>query len=108
MNTIYKSLGTKLTTSSSTFLYSGSTGVTTLLNSVYCSNIATSASAIDVYIQKSGSANNTYIISGGLVPIQSTLQPIIEPIILEARDSLFVKASQADRIDVFASYVQMT
>lgn len=108
MNTTYKSLATKLTTSGSTFLYSGSNGVTTLLKSVYCSNITGSASTVDVYIQKSGSVSDVYIIKDGLVPIQSSLQPITEPIILEARDSLYVKAGHANRIDIYASYVQMT
>lgn len=108
MNTTYKSLAAKLTTSGSTFIYSGSSGVTTLLKSVYCSNITGSASSIDVYIQKSGSASNVYIIKDGLVPIQSSLQPITEPIILEARDSLYVKAGHDNRVDVYASYVQMT
>ena len=108
MNTLYKSIGSKLTTSGSTFIYSGSSGVTTLLKSVYCSNTTGSASTIDVYIQKSGSVDNVYIIKEGLVPIQSSLQPITEPIILEQQDSLFVKAGHANRVDIFTSYVQLT
>ena len=108
MNTTYKSTSTKLTTSGSTFLYSGSAGTTTLLKNIYCSNITSSASSIDVYIQKSGSADNVYIIKDALVPIQSSLQPITEPIILEAQDSLYVKAGDANRVDIFTSYVQLT
>ena len=108
MLTTYKSIATKLTTSGSTFLYSGSANTTTLLKSVYCSNITGSSSTIDVFIQKSGSADNVYIIRDALVPIQSSLQPITEPIILEARDSLFVKAGHANRVDVYTSYVQLT
>lgn len=108
MNTTYKSFGSKLTTTNQTFLYSGSAGVTTLVKSVYCSNVTSSASTIDIYIQKSGSASSVYIVSGGLVPIQSALQPITEPVILEANDSLFARAGHANRIDVFGSYVQLT
>lgn len=108
MNTTYKSIATKLTTSGSTFIYSGSSGTTTLLKSIYCSNITGSASTIDVYIQKSGSVDNVYIIKEALVPIQSSLQPITEPIILEARDSLYVKAGHSNRVDIFTSYVQLT
>ena len=108
MNTTYKSKATKLTTSGSIFLYSGSANTTTLLKSIYCSNITGSASSIDVYIQKGGSADNVYIIKDALVPIQSSLQPITEPIILEAQDSLYVKAGDANRVDIFTSYVQLT
>lgn len=108
MNTTYKSFGTKLTTANQTFLYSGSFGTTTLFKSIYCSNVTSSASTIDIYIQKSGSASNVYIVSGGLVPIQATLQPITEPFILQASDSLFARAGHANRIDVFGSYVELT
>ena len=101
MNTLYKSIASKLTTSGSTFIYSGSSGVTTLLKSVYCSNVTGSDSSIDVYVQKSGSADNVYIIKEALLPIQSSLQPITEPIILEEHDSLFVKAGHANRVDIF-------
>lgn len=108
MNTIYKSIASKLTTSGSTFIYSGSANVTTLIKSVYCSNITGSGSSIDIYIQKSGSISSVYIIKEALVPIQSSLQPITEPIILEPHDSLFVKAGHSDRVDIFTSYVQLT
>ena len=108
MNTSYKSIASKLITSGSTFIYSGSNGATTLLKSIYCSNITGSDSTIDVYVQKSGSADNVYIIKEALLPIQSSLQPITEPIILEEHDSLFVKAGHANRVDIFTSYVELT
>jgi hypothetical protein len=76
---------------------------------LYAGNIdSVSSVQLDVYITKSGSGINVYIIKGAIIPIQSTLQVITEPIVLETGDVVKVMASVADDIDTFLSYMEIT
>ena len=109
MPNTFKSAGNKLTTASETTLYTTPSATTTILKSLYAGNIdAVSSVQFDVYITKSGSGIDVYVIKGAIIPIQSSLQVITEPIVLETGDVLKVKASVADDIDTFLSYMEIT
>lgn len=96
----------KLTTTSATTLYTTPSATTTLLKSVYAANIDASSTTVDLYITRS--ATNYYLIKNGIIPTQTTLQIITEPIVLEASDVLVVQTSTANSVDVTVSYMERT
>ena len=106
MANTFKSIGTKLTTNT---IYIVGSGVTAVVKSLYISNIdASSSSAIDVCIRKSGAGSDVYLIKEAVVPIQSSLQVITESLVLEDGDILKVKALDSDRLDTILSYLEMS
>jgi len=96
----------KLTTTGATTLYTTPAATTTLIKSVYSANIDTVSVTIDLYITRG--ATNYYIIKNGIIPPQTTLQIITEPIVLEASDVLVAQASTAFAIDITVSYMERT
>lgn len=106
MPNTYKSLTYNLGATGATTVLTSTT--TTLVNSLYASNVSsTNAGSISVIMKKSG-GTDTYLIKAGLVPIQSTLQTITEPIVLENGDILSVEPSAANVIDIILSYLEIT
>lgn len=107
MPNTYKSIASNLTTTGSTNVFTATT--VSIIKSVYCANVdAASGATVSLFVRKNGAASDVYIIKTALVPIQSTLQIITEPIVLTNGDILKVQASVANRIDIFTSYLEIT
>ena len=107
MPNTYNSIGSNLTTSGSTNVFTATT--TTIVKSFYCGNVnASTSGSISLSIRKNGAGSDVFIIKTALVPIQSSLQIITEPIVMTNGDILKVQASAANLIDVFVSYLEIT
>lgn len=107
MPNTYHSIGLNLTTSGSTDIITATT--TSIIKSVYCGNVNDSTSgAISLFIRKNGAGSDVFIIKSALVPIQSSLQIITEPIVITNNDVLKVQASAGNIIDVLVSYLEIT
>lgn len=91
-----------------TNLYLVPTGTTTIVKSLYASNVdGSNAAQVSVFVGATG-ATAAYLIKNAIVPIQSTLQVITEPVVLQADDRIGVQASAADDIDIVLSYMEIT
>lgn len=107
MANTFKRTGVKLTATTATNVYTVPSATTAIVKSLYVSNIDTSATAtIDVYVTYS--STDYYIIKGATVPVSTTLQVITESLVLQASDVLKVKASAANRLDCYATYLEIT
>lgn len=107
MPNTYKSIASNLTTTASTDVLTATT--VSIIKSVYCANVSASSSGtVSLFVRKSGSISDVYIIKTALVPIQSALQIITEPIVLTNGDILKVQPNNANIIDVFTSYLEIT
>lgn len=102
----YKNYCTTLGTTGATVIYSGITG-TAIVNGIHVSNIDGSNSAsITLNLFKGNTGYS--IITGALVPIQSSYQALDTPIPLVIGDSLKATASAANRLDVIVSVLEST
>jgi hypothetical protein len=107
MANTFKSTPVKLTATTATTLYTVPSLTTSIVKSLYVSNIdATSPATIDVYFTRS--ATDYYIIKGASVAVTTTLQVVTESLVLQASDVLKVKASVANRLDCTVSYLEIT
>ena len=107
MANTYKRTGLKLTATTATNVYTVPVSTTAILKSLYVTNIDTAVPAtIDVYVTYG--ATDYYIIKGATVPVSTTLQVITESTVLQASDVLKVKASAANRLDCYATYLEIT
>ena len=107
MANTFKRSSVKLNSTTATNLYSVPVSTTSIVKSLYVSNIDAAASAtIDVYVTHSSA--DYYIIKGATVPVSTTLQVITESLVLQASDILKVKASAANRLDCYATYLEIT
>ena len=106
----YKSTATKLLATGSTTIYTASVSpaTTTIIKSLYISNISTGSINTDVILNKSGSAINYFIISGSLIPAQTSFQPVSDILVLEFGDSLKVSTSAISSSDTIVSYLEIT
>ena len=103
----YKSTAVKLLASGSTTVYTASAATTTLVKNIYIANIITSSIYVDVIMNKSGSATNYYLISSGSVPVQTSFQPISDPIVLQTGDSIKINQSTVSGSDIIMSYLEI-
>lgn len=97
---------TNLTTTGNTTVYTVPSATTTIIKSVYCSNITTIDTTVDLYVNDG--VSTVYVIKNGIVPDGTTLQIITEPIVMAAGDILVAKANDANTIDVVCSYMEIT
>ena len=92
MTNTFKSDFFNMGTTADTNLYTTPVSTTTLIKSVYIANTdATSAAYVSITVGATG-ATAAHIIKNAVVPIQSTLQVITEPIVLEAEDRINAQA----------------
>lgn len=96
----------KLTSTSATTLYTVPSSTTTLVKSVYVGNIQAASTTVDLYIANGGT--NYYIIKDGIIPPQTTLQIITEPIVMVTGDVLYIQAALANAVDAVTSYMERT
>lgn len=102
----YNNYCTSLGTTGNTTIYTGITG-TAILNGIHVSNTDPSNSA-SITIKLFKGATGYSIITGALVPIQSSYQALDTPIPLVTGDSLKATASAANRLDVIVSVLEST
>ena len=102
----YKSQATKLTTTSSTTIYSGVSG-TAIVNSINISNIDSMASpSINVFLVKSGTSFS--IISNASIPPGTTLQILDAPMVCASGDTITATASIASDLECIVSVLEIT
>ena len=102
----YNNYCTSLGTTGATVIYAGITG-TAIVNGIHVANTDESNSAaITLELFKGITAYS--IITGALVPIQSSYQALDTPVPLVTGDSLKATASAADRLDVIVSVLEVT
>ena len=109
MANTYKNSAVKLSSTSETVVYSGTSSGTALIRSIYISNThGSTASTIDVYWNDSTDNEDYYIVKNVSVAAATSFQPLSEPIILEAGDSIRVKAGTANILEVTVSLLEVT
>lgn len=108
MPNTFKSIFSTLGNTATTNLYSVPSSTTGIVKSLYAANTGTGDSVlVSVTVGATGSSS-VHVIRNGIVPIQSTLQVVTEPIVLEANDRIEISASISNRIDVVLSYMEIT
>ena len=105
----YKSETGSLTTNTPVTVLTVPASTKNVVRSIYIGNIDPALdSAISVSVLKSGDSTDRYIIKTALVPIQSSLQILTEPLVLEAADVLNLEAEDANVLDYVISYLEIT
>jgi hypothetical protein len=108
MPNTYKLNANKILASGSTTIYTSPLNTTTLVKSLYISNVSSSGVFIDVILNKSGSATNYFLITGSTVPYQTAFQPISDTIVLQTGDSLKINTPFQSGSDTLLSYMEIT
>ena len=102
----YKSVGTKLTSTTNTTIYSGVAG-TALVNSINISNIDLYTSVVvSIFLVKS--ATSYSIISNVEIPVGTSLQVLDTPIVCESGNTLTATANIANDLEVIVSVLEIT
>jgi hypothetical protein len=108
MPNTFKSSIFNIGSTADTVLYTTPTGTTTLLKSLYASNTGTADSvSVSVSVGFSG-GTAAFLIRNVSIPIQTSFQPITEPIVLEANERINLQASVSNRVDAILSYLEIT
>lgn len=108
MPNTFKSSFFTLGSTADTNLYNTPAATTTLVKSLYFSNTGLSGPVyVSVSVGATG-ATAAYVIRNTILPIQTALQPITEPIVLEANDRINVQSNTANTVDVVLSYLEIT
>lgn len=110
MPNTYKNGAVKCTSTSAFTIYTCPEATTAIIKSLYISNVnSTADTAATVKFIDASALNIDYsIITQGLVPKQTTLQVVTEPIVLEANDYLTVAAGNANYIEAVVSVLEIT
>ena len=108
MPNTYKLTATKILATGSTTLYTTPVATTSIIKNLYISNLTTGSIYMDVMVNKSGSATNFFLIQSASVPVQTSFQPITDPLILQAGDSIKVNAAVVSGSDTLLSYLEIT
>lgn len=109
MPNTYKLSANKIISVGATTLYTAPISTTTLLKSLYISNVTTSSMVYtDVVINKSGSPTDYYLIESASIPLQSTFQPISDTLVLQTGDSIKISTTFSASFDTLLSYLEIT
>lgn len=104
----FKSIVTTIGNTATNQLYSTPNNTTTIIKSLYGANTGTADSILmSVLIGNTGSTSR-FLIRNAVLPIQSTLQPITEPVVLEVNERIEVTCSVANNLDIIMSYLEIT
>ena len=103
----YKLTATKITATGSTTLYTASAATTAIIKNLYISNISTGSIYLDIVVNKSGSAVNYFLIQSASIPVQTSFQPISDPLVLQAGDGIKINASTVSGSDTLMSYLEI-
>lgn len=108
MPNTFKSSIFNIGSTASTVLYTTPTGTTTLVKSLYAANTGTADSvSVSVSVGFSG-GTGAFLIRNASIPIQTSFQPITEPIVLEVNERISFEATLSNRVDVVLSYLEIT
>jgi hypothetical protein len=108
MANTFKSDFFNLGTTADTNLYIAPVGTTVLVKSLYAANVdGSSAVQVSISLGETG-GTAAYLIKNAIVPIQSSLQAITEPIVLEENDYINAQASSVNGIDLVMSYMEIS
>jgi hypothetical protein len=102
----YKSFGTIIGTTANTTLYSGVTG-TAIINSVVFSNIGPTA-GLSVSLEAVKGSTAYSLITNALVPINTSLQALDAPIVLESNNTLRARVVDFPNLHAFVSVLEIT
>ena len=108
MPNTYKLTATEINATGSTTLYTTPVSTTTLVKSLYLSNLTTGSINLDIIINKSGSAINFYLIQSASIPTQTSFQPISDTLTLQSGDSLKIGNTTISSSDALLSYLEIT
>jgi len=102
----YTSYGTKLTTTDETTILTSVTG-TSIVNGIHIANVdASNSASVTVTLYKG--ATGYVLIKAALVPIQASLQILDAPIPINTGDTIKATASNANRLEIVASVLEIT
>ena len=102
----YKSYGTKLTDTNETTILTSVTG-TSIVNGIHIANVdASNSASVTVTLYKG--ATGYALIKTALVPIQASLQILDAPIPINTGDTIKATASNANRLEIVASVLEIT
>lgn len=104
----YKSIASEINATGSITIYTASAATTTIVKSLYMSNITTGSINLDVVLNKSGSAINYFLIQSASLPTQVSLQPISDTLVLQTGDSIKIGNSLVSSSHVLLSYLEIT
>lgn len=108
MPNTYKLTATEINATGSVTLYTTPALTTTIVKSLYLTNITTGSISLDVIINKSGSATNFWLIQSASIATQTAFQPISDTLVLQTGDSLKIGNSQLSGSDALLSYMEIT
>lgn len=103
----FRMVAKTLTANTSISLVALGTASTAIVRGVTFCNTSTSSSATyDFTIIPNGLTASVYLVKGVSLSTQATSQPLSNPIVLNAGDTLQAKASVANQIDCTVSYLE--
>ncbi len=108
MPNTYKLTATEINATGSTTLYTAPTATTSIVKSLYLTNVTTGSIALDVIVQKSGSATNFLLIQSASIPTQTAFQPISDTLVLQTGDSLRIGNAIISSSDALLSYMEIS
>jgi hypothetical protein len=109
MANTYKLNANEINATGSTTIYTVPINVTSsIIKSLYISNITTGSINIDVIINKSGSATNYWLIQSSSIPTQVSFQPISDTLILQLGDSMKISNNTISGSHTLLSYMEIT
>jgi len=108
MANTYKLAAAKILATGSTTLYTTPVLTTSIVKNIYISNTTTGSIYLDVVVNKSGSAINYFLIQSASVPVQTSFQPISDPLVLQTGDAVKINTSVVSGSDTLMSYLEIT
>jgi hypothetical protein len=108
MANAYKLAAAKILATGSTTLYTAPAATTSIVKNIYISNTTTGSIYMDIVVNKSGSAINYFLIQSASVPVQTSFQPISDPLVLQTGDAVKINTSVVSGSDTLMSYLEIT
>jgi len=108
MANTYKLAAAKILATGSTTLYTTPVLTTSIVKNIYISNTTTGSIYMDIVVNKSGSAINYFLIQSASVPVQTSFQPISDPLVLQTGDAVKINTSVVSGSDTLMSYLEIT
>lgn len=108
MPNTYTSVGSIAVNTTDTYIYAPGNGTTSIVKSIYLSNVNTGTYYVTVSTELENSGPRHILLESGQVPAQSTLQVIDGTLVLNTRAGLYVHASETGSIHVTAAVLEIT
>jgi len=97
---------TKTLNSGSNTVYQENIDVSAILLSAAVTNVTGSLQRVDVFVQKSGSINPTYLLYNSPIPVGESLNPFPGKVIIEKNDALIMNTSESGSLHVVLSILE--